>query len=140
MDESVAAGADAVLLIARMLDEQRLQSLAAYAHEKGLDTVIEIHDDEDLKKIAGIKNTIIGINNRNLKTFTTNVRHAEKFLDRLNPKFTIIAESAFSKAQEFAPYFGKIDAVLIGTALLTSTNPHQKLLSFTTHYSLPTTH
>ncbi|MBI2638817.1 indole-3-glycerol-phosphate synthase [Candidatus Peregrinibacteria bacterium] len=130
IDASVEAGADAILLIARMLDEQQLQRLATYAHEKGLDTVIEIHDDEDFKKIAGITNTIIGINNRNLQTFTTNVRHAEKFLDRINPKFTIIAESAFSSAEEFAPYFGKIDAVLIGTALLTSENPSKALSSF----------
>ncbi len=130
IDESVEAGANAILLIARMLDEQRLQNLAAYAHEKGLDTVIEIHDDEDFKKIANIKNTIIGINNRNLRTFTVNVRHAEKFINRIDPKFTIIAESAFSNAEEFTPYFGKIDAVLIGTALLTSENPSQTLSSF----------
>lgn len=132
MDESAQAGASAVLLIARMLDNDRLQELALYAHTQGLDTVIEIHDDEDLKKIVGIKNTIIGINNRNLKTFRTNVRHTAKFLDRLDHTFTIIAESAFSDPEEFAPYLGKIDAVLIGTALLTSKNPHEKLLSFTT--------
>lgn len=132
IDESADAGASAVLLIARMLDDERLEELAEYAQAQGLDTVIEIHDDEDLKKIAGIQNAIIGINNRNLKTFQTNVRHAAKFLDRLNPAFTVIAESAFSSAEEFAPYFGKIDAVLIGTALLTSKNPHETLLSFTT--------
>ncbi len=132
INESVDAGASAVLLIAHMLDDDRLRELAQYAHTQGLDTVIEIHDDEDIKKIASIKNTIVGINNRNLKTFQTNVRHASKFLARLDPALTVIAESAFSNAEEFAPYLGKIDAVLIGTALLTSENPSKTLISFTT--------
>lgn len=133
IDETAQTGANAVLLIARILEKDKLQNLVQYARGKNIDPVIEIHDDEDLKKIEGMQNAIIGINNRNLKTFETDVKHAEKLLNKIPASCTIIAESAFSKPEEFAPYLGKIDAVLIGTALLISKNPYKTLISFTSY-------
>ncbi|MEK7524682.1 MAG: indole-3-glycerol-phosphate synthase [Patescibacteria group bacterium] len=131
IDESAAAGANAVLLIARMLEQSVLKNLVAHAHKQNLDTVIELHDEADLAKIAGLEDIIIGINNRNLSTFTTDVNHAHKLLKLLPPKSTIIAESAFKNPSELALYKGKVDAVLIGTTFLTSKDPEETLTTFT---------
>lgn len=129
--ETAEAGANAVLLIARLLDKKMLASLVSVAEKANLDPIIEIHDDADLQKISGIQNIIVGINNRNLATFETNVRHAEQFLKKINPSLPIIVESAFQTPAELAPYRGKIDAVLIGTTFLISQNPCKTLTTFT---------
>lgn len=132
IQETAEAGANAILLIACLLPSQKeLVGLAVFAMTLGLDPVIEIHDETDLPKIEGLHDVIIGINNRNLKTFETDVRHAEKFISRIDPNHTIIVESAFQTPEELVQYRGKIDAVLIGTALLTSENPCNTLTSFT---------
>lgn len=132
IQETADVGANAILLIARLLPSQKeLVGLAVFAMTLGLDPVIEIYNDADLKKIEGLRDAIIGINNRNLKTFETDIHHAEKFLSKINPEHTIIVESAFQRPEELKPYFGKIDAVLIGTTLLTSENPCETLTSFT---------
>lgn len=130
--ETTEVGANAVLLIARMIkSREELVGLAVFALTLGLDPIIEIHDETDLTKIEGLHDAIIGINNRNLKTFETDVKHAKKFISRIDPNHTIIVESAFQTPEELAPYRGKIDAVLIGTVLLTSENPCNTLTSFT---------
>lgn len=131
IDESAAAGANAVLLIARMLERKTLENLVVYAHKQNLDTVIELHDEADLEKIAALGDIIIGINNRDLSTFTTDVNHAHKLLKLLPPESTIIVESAFKNPSELALYEGKVDAVLIGTTFLTSSNPQETLTNFT---------
>lgn len=130
--ETAEVGANAVLLIARMMkSREELVGFAVFALTLGLDPVIEIHDETDLLKIESLRDAIIGINNRNLKTFETDVRHAEKFISRIDPNHTIIVESAFQTPEELTPYRGKIDAVLIGTALLIAQNPYEILTTFT---------
>lgn len=132
IQKTAESGASAILLIARMLPSQKdLIALAVFAQTLGLDPVIEIHDEEDLEKIEGLRGAIIGINNRNLKTFETDVNYAEKFISRIDPEHTIIVESAFRSPEELAPYRGKIDAVLIGTAFLVAENPCETLTNFT---------
>lgn len=130
LDESRDAGADAVLLIAGSLNCAELIALIGHAHNCGLDTVVEIHSSEDYEKIKGVTNIIIGINNRNLKTFSTDVGHALNLIKKIPREATIIAESGFSRPRELERYKGKVDAVLIGTAFLTSQNPHETLTSF----------
>lgn len=139
LDESRKAGADAVLLITNRLTNEQLQFLVEEAIARTLDLVVEAHFDEDFEKIEALMkifaptDVIIGINNRNLENFKTDVQYAEKFLHRLNPTQTIIAESAFQNAEDFLLYQGKIDAVLVGTALLTAPDPIMKLSSFTSY-------
>lgn len=129
--ETALAGAGAILLIARDLEKAMLRKLIRKAHQCEIDPVVEIHDEQDFEKIRDEKEIIIGINNRNLATLTTDVFHAEKLLEKIDPTMTIIAESAFTKSQELLPYWRKIDAVLIGTTFLISRNPQKTLLSFT---------
>lgn len=141
IDETANLGASALLLIASNLTQAELLKLSDYARSKNLDVVIEIHTEEDLEKVQklmwadGSGNTapgklIIGINNRNLKNFSTDVNHAAKFISLIPRHQTIIAESAFRKPEDLASYKGKIDAALIGTALLISQDPEKILRSF----------
>ncbi len=130
IDETASAGASAILLIAHLLDKRRLAIFVQHAIKKNLTPLVEIHDEEDLKKIRGLRGVMIGINNRNLATLKTNVRHAESLIDYIDPDLTIVVESAFSKPEELALYKGKADAALIGTALLTAKNPAETLRSF----------
>ncbi|MEK7171536.1 MAG: anthranilate phosphoribosyltransferase [Patescibacteria group bacterium] len=129
IDESAKLGANAILLIAKILTKTQLKTLAERALNKNIVPVIEIHDENDLKKIYGIKNAIIGINNRNLKTFKTNVNHAKGLLKKIK-NMPIIIESGFSKPEELRQYKGSASAALIGTAFLTSKNPSKLLTQF----------
>lgn len=131
VEESAESDANAVLLIASMLEPRELRELADTAKNLGLDVVAEIHDDTDLSKIIDLKDAIIGINNRNLQNMKTDVHHAEKFIARIAPSRTIVAESAFLNAGQLTPYRFRADAVLIGTALLTAQNPEHALITFT---------
>jgi len=70
-----AAGADAVLLIVRMLDETRLNELLAYAQSLGLHVLVECHDQSDIDLAIAAKAQLIGVNNRNLATLTTDLNH-----------------------------------------------------------------
>lgn len=133
IEKTAQAGASAVLLIAKNLDKKTLRRLIKYSQKLFLDPVVEIHDEEDLAKAADENNIIIGINNRNLSTFHINVKHACRLLDKIDPKNTIIVESGFCAPSELSLYAGKIDAVLIGTRLLTSPNILKTLLAFTNY-------
>lgn len=130
IDETAKVGANAVLLIAKNLKKEDLAHLAAYAQTKNLDPLVEIYDAADLEKISGLKNILIGINNRNLKTFETEVGHAKTLLSKIDPANVIVAESAFNLPKDLDLYKGKIDAALIGTAFLAAKNPLQTLTNF----------
>lgn len=134
--ETKNAGADAILLIAKKLEKILLKKFAEESLKTGLDVVIEIHDQKDFEKIQSVCKTLtkkiaIGINNRNLSNFEVNIHHAKNLLHLFNKKTIIIAESGFSKTEEISDYQGKIDAILVGTALLNTANPYQLLNSMT---------
>lgn len=134
VDQTVQAGASGILLIAHNLQKDQLQELAAYSLVQGLTPLLEIHDEEDLEKIADLldqEGIIIGINNRDLKTLKIDVYHGLSLLAKIKTQNPIIIESAFSAADELKPYQGKIDGALIGTSLLTSDHPQKKLETFT---------
>lgn len=129
IDETAEAGANAILLIARNLSKSQLKKLIAHAHKLNLDAVVEIHTQQDLKKLKKLAGIIVGINNRNLKNYKTNVMHARALLNKIDPHETIIVESGFKNARDLAKYRGKADAALIGTTLLTSKHPLKLLRS-----------
>lgn len=135
MEETAQSGASAVLLIARMLSKEKLHQLVLAAQKRNLDPVLELHTEEDLAKIAGLRDVVLGINNRDLETFQTNVHHAQRLLEKIPSEFPIIIESGFSRAEELKLYAGKIDAVLIGTSLLMATDQQKTLQTFTSLYA-----
>lgn len=94
--EAKAIGADAILLIATCLCEKELKNFTRLAEDLDLGILYEIHTQKDLDKIPDLKNKIIGINNRNLKTFEVNLEHAIKLAKQIPNHCTKIAESGIS--------------------------------------------
>ncbi len=121
--EAKSIGADAVLLIAAVLTERELKSLAKAAHNLNLETIIELHSTDEIDKIPN-DTDVIGINNRNLRTFNVNIENSENLLHHLPGKFVKIAESGISTAEEGAELkmmgFG---GLLIGAQFMASADP-----------------
>lgn len=94
--EAKSIGADAILLIAAVLLAERCKSLAAFAHRLGLEVLLEVHDEDELKSNLGSGADLIGVNNRNLKTFEVTI-DTSKQLSKLIPKDVVsVSESGIS--------------------------------------------
>lgn len=126
--ESKKIGADAILLIKAILPTQKLRDLQTLAHRVGLDVLVEVHNQEELDEVMTIGCPIIGINNRNLKTFEVDIKTAETLakkirLDHYSP--IIVAESGYNTIEQLKRLEEcGIHAVLIGEGLAT----HPELL------------
>jgi indole-3-glycerol phosphate synthase len=126
--ESKFIGADAILLIARILEEEELRSFMSCATELGMSSVIEVHDEDDLKKSLTINPDIIGINNRNLENFKVNLETSERLLPKIPDNLIKICESGIHSNKDIF-YLKSLgaDAFLIGEELLTSVDISKKL-------------
>ncbi len=91
--ETAAMGADAMLLIVRILDDDQLASLLSLAHGVGLETLVEIHDEADARRIAGLDAPVVGINNRDLAHFQTDVDRAARLAALLPQGAAVVAAS-----------------------------------------------
>jgi indole-3-glycerol phosphate synthase len=113
--EARAIGADAVLLIAAILTSQQLKEYLALSAELGLDVILEVHDRAELETALELDAPIIGINNRNLKTFVTDLRVTEELIRLIPEDRTVVSESGISNASEIR-YLSSIGAhaVLVG--------------------------
>jgi indole-3-glycerol phosphate synthase/phosphoribosylanthranilate isomerase len=122
------AGADAVLLLLRDLDDGRAASLMAGARELGLDTLLEAHDADELERAVALDAEVIGVNARDLSSFAID-RHAQLELVAHAPRDrVVVAESAIgSRAQGAAAELAGADAVLVGSALMRAPDPAAKL-------------
>ncbi len=94
--ESAVMGADAVLLICRILSLQQLEDLMGLCRELGLDTLVEIHSHEDLEMARAARAPLVGINNRNLSTFETDLQTAMAMVQDLDPAQIPIAASGIA--------------------------------------------
>jgi len=126
--ESRVAGADAILLIADCLPEEKLNSFFNISKSLGLDTVVEIHTRNDLDKVLSTNAEIIGINNRNLYTFVVDLK-TTFMLKLLIPKDKIIISESGIKTNEEVQLLQEkgIDAILVGTTLMRSENIKDKI-------------
>ena len=122
--EARAAGADAVLLIVRILDDGALRSLITAAHALGMAALVEVHDEHELERALGAGATIVGINNRDLSTFTTDLGTTARLLESLPTSVTVVSESGI-RTRADVERLGEIgvDAILVGEALLAATDP-----------------
>lgn len=119
--ESRAAGADAILLIARILEPDRLCELLLLTHELGMDALVEIHsaEDYDAAHQAGAK--LIGINNRNLATFDTDIATAMTLANLLQPGEVPVAASGISSREDIENNLKEgLFTFLIGESLVRS--------------------
>lgn len=125
--ESKAIGADAILLIASILEKSQLKEYMEIANEIGLDVLFETHNEEEIEIALDIKANIIGINNRDLKTFKTDLNNFEK-LSKLIPDHIItIAESGID-SKKHIEYLNqnKANGVLLGTTFMKSEDIESK--------------
>ena len=121
-------GADAILLIAAILDKNDLERLFEMSRALGMDTLVEVHDKKDLKKALSMGAEIIGVNNRDLKTFRTDISTTIELINGMPPGKVVVSESGInSKADIEYLKKGGADAFLIGEALMREADPGQKL-------------
>ncbi len=121
-------GADAVLLIAAILDPDLLAQLIALAHTLGMSALVEVHDERELERALNAKARIIGINNRNLRTFEVTLATSERLRSLIPTDKTVVAESGVhTRAEVKRLATAGVQAVLIGEALVTATNPAAKI-------------
>lgn len=117
--EARAAGADAVLLIVRILDDARLAGLHALAHELGMATLVETHDPSELERALAIGAQCIGINNRDLDTFRTDLGLAIGLAPEIDPAVTLVGESGIRTADDVRRLGAAgVDAILVGESLM----------------------
>jgi indole-3-glycerol phosphate synthase len=121
LHESLAAGADAVLLIVAALAESMLAELYALTRELGLAALVEVHDSDELAAAAALGAEIIGINNRDLSTLTVDPHRTFELLPLLPAGTVSVAESGFSRADQLEQLGDAgVSAVLVGEALMRS--------------------
>ncbi len=119
--ESLAAGADAVLLIVAALAQGELESLRAEAAGVGLQALVEVHDRQELERALAAGAEVIGINNRNLATLKVDVARTFELLPLIPPGRTVVSESGFRRREQLGRLAAeRVDAVLIGEALMRS--------------------
>jgi indole-3-glycerol phosphate synthase/phosphoribosylanthranilate isomerase len=122
------AGADAILLILRDLDDAAMTRLLAYTQELGLDALVEAHDADELQRAMQLDAQVIGINARDLSTFTIDRRKQLELVARAPHDRLIIAESGVhTRAQGAAAELAGADAILVGSALMRAADPPAKL-------------
>lgn len=123
--ESAAVGADALLLIVAALDDATLARLRALAEDElGLDALVEVHTEEELRRASAAGARIVGVNNRDLDTLVTDVTLAPRLRPMVPPECVFVAESGVSTPDHIAALAAaRVDAVLIGEALLRAPDP-----------------
>ena len=128
--EAKANGADVILLIAACLEKDQIKSFSSLAKEIGLEVLIEIHDENELKKCLTDTIDIIGVNNRNLKTFEVDINTSIKLSNMIPKKFTKISESGISNYNEIIKLrkYG-FKGFLIGELFMKNNNPGKEVLN-----------
>lgn len=126
--EARANDADAVLLIAAILDQRELNHLQAMAESVGIATLVEVHTPEEADRALAAEATIIGINNRNLEDFTVDLETTERLMGYLPAGCTVVSESGIRNADDIRRlHEWGVNAALVGEALVTSDDPLARL-------------
>ena len=126
--EALIYGADAVLLIVRILSESQLRDLIVLCSELGLSALTEIHDKNDLDTAVECGADIIGINNRDLDTFHVDINITDKLAGYVPEPCILVSESGISTGEDIRSLKGKgINTVLVGSALMSSGDPESKV-------------
>jgi indole-3-glycerol phosphate synthase len=121
--EARAAGADCILLIAECLDDCTMRDLYFYASELGMECLVEIYDPENLDRVLKLEAPLIGINNRNLRTFVTDLKHSTDLAARVPDTVYLVSESGIRERSdvEHLLQFG-VRGILVGETLMRQEN------------------
>jgi indole-3-glycerol phosphate synthase len=128
--ESRVIGADAILLIAAILDNQSLVGFQDITHKLGMNCLIEVHTEEELERVLEIGPKIIGINNRNLKTLQVDLHTSEKLKKKIPDRILTVSESGIDTKDDIDLIRDAgFDGVLIGESLMRANDIEGKLQS-----------
>jgi indole-3-glycerol phosphate synthase len=126
--EARAMGADCILLIVAALDHGLMAEMEACAHELGMDVLIESHDGEELTAALKLKSRLIGINNRNLRTFDVTLDTTLNLLSRIPPERMVITESGIMTPADVQRMRERdVHAFLVGEAFMRAPDPGTEL-------------
>lgn len=126
--EARAMGADCILLIVAALTPERLRDLERCAQDFGLDVLVESHDERELELALALDTPLVGINNRDLRTFETRLETTWELLHCVPPGKIVITESGIAEpSQVDAMRLRGVEAFLVGSAFMAATDPGQEL-------------
>ena len=129
--EAKASGADAILLIAASLSKQEIRDFSILAKQLQLDVLVEIHNEAELEKSVHATVDIIGVNNRNLKTFEVSIENSIRLSEKIPSEFVKISESGINSVEnvkELKKY--GFEGFLIGEHFMKTENPGNALKDF----------
>lgn len=122
--EARASGASAILLIVAILDDQQLADLALLASALGMDCLIEVHDERERDRALAAGAALLGINNRDLRTFHTTIETTERLVQGLPDDVFVVSESGLSSAAQLARLEARgVGAFLIGETCMAAADP-----------------
>jgi len=126
--ESRALGADCVLLIAACLEDRQMRELEALARSVGMAVLVEVHDGEELERALKLDTPLLGINNRNLRTFETRLETTLELLPRVPHDRLVITESGILSRADVARMRQRgVEAFLVGEAFMRARDPGAEL-------------
>lgn len=130
--ESVEHGADAILLIAACLTKEKFTSLYKFAEECGLECLVEVHTNKEIDQVYEVCNpSMIGINNRDLKNFTTSIDHTFSLLPFIKKETLVISESGITSAADVKCLSEHgVNGMLIGESLMRADSIEKKITEF----------
>lgn len=124
--EAKAVGADAVLLIAAILDDAQMKGFYELARSLGLDALVEVHDEEEMERALKLDARIIGVNNRNLRDFTISLDNTKRLRGMAGADKIFVAESGIVTDDDVLTLKEyQVDAFLIGRAFMEADNPKE---------------
>ncbi|GIN17037.1 indole-3-glycerol phosphate synthase [Shouchella clausii] len=130
VEETACIGADAMLLIAGAMEAKQLHELYELAYSKGLECLVEVHSEEELESLLAVFTPeVIGINNRNLKTFQTSVSQTEQIAKMVPKEALLVSESGIHTPDDIARVKkAGANAVLIGEQLMRKDDKRQAII------------
>lgn|SRR5690606_13705972 len=129
--EAKSIGADCILLIAAVLEPKRLEQLAGFAKQLGLEVLMEVHDKEELERSLNEHLDLVGVNNRNLKTFEVSLDTSLSLVEIIPSQFLKISESGISDPGTLVQLKAAgFDGFLIGENFMKHSRPHQAAYNF----------
>ena len=131
IEEAHAVGADAILLIAAILDVGQLREFRLLAESLGMDVLVEVHDERDLESALAAESRLIGINNRNLNDFSVSLETTFRLLQQIPDGIPVVSESGISSVDDMRRLKAAgVKAALIGESLMRAGQQDQLLREF----------
>jgi indole-3-glycerol phosphate synthase/phosphoribosylanthranilate isomerase len=118
VSEARLHGADAVLAILAVLDDDEAAAMMAEARRLGMDVIVEVHDDAEVRRALALGAAIIGINNRDLKTLSTDLSVTERLAKLVPENLIVISESGIQSKRDVERLSERVDAFLVGSSLM----------------------